>query len=102
VIDAVNVWEKLGCEVRIMDEGEYWPGRDVTRLRTQLDVYNRLIAGLGGALKDAADENGGSIESPIFAHPHFERLEAEGQGAHSEHIRQATGVISSTTPSNPS
>lgn len=37
---------------------------------------NGLVAA-AGALKDA-DEAGNGIESPIFAHKYFERLEAEG------------------------
>jgi hypothetical protein len=33
-------------------------------------------------LKDVADETGGpSVQSPIFSHPQFERLEAAGAAA---------------------
>lgn len=82
VVSAALVWKRLGLDVKIIDEGSYWPGRSITRLRANLTDYNHLIAGLGGALKDAADtENGDSVESPIFAHPRFERLEAEAQTA---------------------
>lgn len=78
VIGAALVWKRLGCDVVIRDEGRFWPGRRVKALRENLAAYNRLVAGLGGALKDAADERAGrSVESPIFAHPRFERLEAE-------------------------
>jgi hypothetical protein len=80
VISAALVWKRLGCDVKIIDEGHYWPGRSVKVLRKNLATYNHLIAGLGGALKDAADpENGDSVGSPIFAHPRFEHLEAEAQ-----------------------
>lgn len=61
VIDAVLVWKKLGCAVRITDEGDYWPGRDTQALRAQLDRYNRIVAGLGGALKDATAPRKGAV-----------------------------------------
>ncbi|MBC8009781.1 MAG: hypothetical protein H7067_06770 [Burkholderiales bacterium] len=93
VIDAALVWQKLGCDVRITDEGEYWPGRNEAKLRANLDHYDRLVAGLGGALKDAAEVHGVAVESPIFAHPRFEYMEAEGQNAHATAIRQTTGII---------
>jgi hypothetical protein len=74
---AALVWKRLGCDLKLIDEGRYWPGRSKTRLRQNLGDYNHLVAGLGGALKDAAKERGDSVESPIFAHPRFEHLEPE-------------------------
>lgn len=79
VISAALVWKRLGCDVKIIDEGHYWPGQSVKTLRENLATYNHLIAGLGGALKDVAEDTDRSIESPIFAHPRFEHLEAEAQ-----------------------
>lgn len=89
VIDAALVWQKLGCNVELIDEGNYWPGRKTEVLRTNLNQMNGLIAAMGGALKDANDEAGQSIDSPIFAHPRFEHLEAEGLSAHAPAIQQA-------------
>jgi hypothetical protein len=77
VISAALVWKRLGCDVKIQDEGHYWPGRRVSVLRENLATYNRLIAGFGGALKDASEDTDRSVESPIFTHPRFEHLEAE-------------------------
>lgn len=92
VIDAALVWGKLGCDVALMDEGDYWPRGNPDVLRTNLDEMNGLVAALGGALKDAGDEAGGpTVESPIFEHPRFEQIEAEGQTAHAETIRKVLG-----------
>jgi len=49
------------------------------------------VAALGGALKD--DAGGLSVVSPIFQHPQFERLEAEGATRHRRKTRQAVKVI---------
>lgn len=94
VIDAALVWKKLGCDVELIDEGGYWPGRKIETLRTNLNQMNGLIAAMGGALKDANDDGGPSVESPIFAHPRFEHLEAEGLAAHAPAIHQAVSTIS--------
>jgi hypothetical protein len=75
--------QSLGLEVRIEDEGGYWPERNEVALRTAVERMNRLVAGLAGAIKDAADDAGNSpsVESPIFEHPAFERLEGEAQAS---------------------
>ncbi len=80
VIDLLESARRLGCAVTISDEGDYWPGRDEAALRRNVDEMNGLVAATAGALKDAAEDGTGSgaIQSPIFAHPQFERLEAEG------------------------
>jgi hypothetical protein len=40
---------------------------------------NRAVAGMAGALRDFDGEKGAAgVQSPIFAHPQFEHLEAEG------------------------
>jgi hypothetical protein len=57
----------------------------------------RYLPGLlaGGALKDVADETGGApIASPIFSHPDFERLEAEGLSHNTTHTTQAVKAVS--------
>jgi hypothetical protein len=77
VISAALVWKRLGCQVKITDEGHYGPGRRVKTLRENLATYYRLIAGLGGAFKDATADTECTVEAPIFDHTHFERLEAE-------------------------
>ena len=83
VIDLILLWKKAGATVTISDEGEYWPGRDPRTLLERTESLNQFVAALAGATKDAADAAGGPpVQSPIFAHPHFERLEAEGAALH--------------------
>ena len=87
VIAALEIWRGLGATVKISDEGGYWPRRSERTLRQELDVMNGAIAGLAGALKDAGDEHGGPpVQSPIFAHPQFEHLEADGAARHGRKI----------------
>ena len=79
VIDLLAGARKSGLAVEIEDEGDYWPGRDEAALRRNLDEMNGVVAAAAGALKDmAADSPGPAVESPIFAHPQFEHLEAQG------------------------
>jgi hypothetical protein len=80
-VDIALAGQTLGLEVRIEDEGGYWPGRNEVALRATVERMNRLVAGLAGALKDTEDDSGNSpsVESPILEHPAFERLEAEAQ-----------------------
>jgi len=81
VIHLLDYWREMGAQVKVHDEGGYWESRSEKKLRQELDDYNRLIAGLGGAFKDACDASGGglSVESPIFSYKNFERLEHEGR-----------------------
>jgi hypothetical protein len=52
----------------------------VTELRRNLNEMNGVVAAAAGALKDCyeAAEGESPVQSPIFAHRQFERLEAEG------------------------
>lgn len=94
VIRALEVWQELGARVKISDEGEYWPHRSERKLRHELGLMNGAIAGAAGALKDIADESGGPpVQSPIFAHPQFERLEAEGVERVGGHVAQVIKAI---------
>lgn len=79
VIDLLAGARELGCSVKISDEGGYWPRRDMKALRKNVDEMNAAVAATAGVLKDLAGEDDGApIQSPILAHPQFERLEAEG------------------------
>jgi hypothetical protein len=79
VIDLLAGGQALGLAVEISDEGEYWPGRDLRALQRNLEEMNCVVAAAAGALKDGDQENDGAgVQAPIRAHPHFERLEAEG------------------------
>jgi len=93
VIDLALIWQKLGCEITIKDEGNYWPTRDKTKLRASILEMDQFVAALGGALKDASDEGGPSVESPIFAHGQFELLEAQGLSRHAAKVAQAAKLV---------
>jgi len=70
---------RLGCRVKVIDEGEYWPGRNEAVLRQNVGQMNGAIAAAAGAMKDFDRAKGAAgVQSPIFAHPQFEHLEAEG------------------------
>lgn len=93
VIDLVLLWKKAGAQVKITDEGGYWPGRNEAALRQNLDQMNRLVAAFAGALKDAADEGGPSVASPIFQHGQFELLEAQGLDHYAAQINQTVTTV---------
>jgi hypothetical protein len=80
ILSLLNFWRQMGMHVEVNDEGDYWETGSEKKLRDTLQGYNGLIAALAGAFKDAGDASGkgGSVESPIFAHRDFERLEAQG------------------------
>ena len=65
---------RLGFDVRVVDEGEYWETRDIEMLAGKVDDMNHLIAGLAGALHDKLGDDV-RLEAPIFEHPEFEHLE---------------------------
>jgi hypothetical protein len=79
-IDLLLLARELGLKVRIEDEGDYWPRRSERALRRNLDQLNAAIAGAAGAMRryDQAVNGVSAIQSPIFAHPDFARLEAVG------------------------
>jgi len=91
VIDLVYGMRRLGLKVGISDEGDYWPGRNLPALRRNLDEMNGVVASAAGAMKDFGESRGEpAVESPIFAHPQFERLEAEGAACgHTTRLRKA-------------
>ncbi len=102
VVDLALLWQRAGVSVRISDEGGYWPARDTRALRRQLDNYNRIVAGLAGMMKDATDEDRDGaeakssvapVQSPMFAHPDFERLEAEGAAQNSAMLRATRSAL---------
>ena len=89
-VELLTGFSALGVAVEISDEGGYWPNRDEAALRESVERMNGIVAALAGAMKDAADETGASpVRSPIFAHPQFERLEAEGATQHATKIAAA-------------
>lgn len=93
-VDLLAALRGPGLRVTIHDEGDYWPTRDATRLRCKVDQLNGIVAAVAGTMKDAADADGGApVQSPIFAHPQFERIEAEGAAANPEHLAAAARAL---------
>src|ERR1017187_6434050 len=80
VVNLLAAFRTPGLRVKISDEGDYWPRRSLARLRRNLDEMNGVVAASAGALKDHYEgaEGENRVQSPVFAHPQFERLEAEG------------------------
>jgi hypothetical protein len=84
VVDLLHGFRHLGLKITINDEGDYWPGQSLTVLRQNLDEMNGVVAATAGAMKDL-DSDGdreSGVNSPIFRHRDFERLEAEGDAKH--------------------
>ena len=86
VISLLDFWRGLGARVKVNDEGGYWKGRSVEKLRDELLGYDRLVAAVGGMFKDS--DNGLSVQSPIFDYKNFERLEHEGWQEFGGRLRQ--------------
>lgn len=80
VVDLLAGMRRLGLHVEVNDEGGFWPGRSLAALRRNLDEMNGIVAAAAGALKDFDESANGQsrVQSPIFAHKNFERMEAEG------------------------
>ena len=96
VIDLILLWQKAGATVTISDEGEYWPGRDPRTLLERTESLNQFVAALAGATKDACEAAGGPpVQSPIFVHPRFEHLEAEGLAKHGPMLGQVRAALDS-------
>jgi len=77
VIRLLDHAQTLGLSVTVQDEGDYWTHRDPDRLLKTVRDWNAMVARFGGRLKD----DGVNTQGPIFDHPEFEHLEAEGEDA---------------------
>jgi hypothetical protein len=79
VVAMLDAAKKMGFEVDCNDEGGYWQKRDIRALVKEIGQWDAFIAGFAGALKDASEQAGLSLASPITERMDFERLEAAGQ-----------------------
>jgi hypothetical protein len=98
VVNLLAACRTAGLRVKISDEGNYWPRRSLKNLRRKLDEMNGLVAAMAGALKDGCENPDGKsgVESPIFGHKHFERLEAEGAPRVAPAINKLRGLLKKT------
>lgn len=101
VIDLLRSWQRLGLDVEISDEGNYWPGRNTTALLAEVRHMNSAVAALAGAVKDATGESPVPVQAPIFRHTAFERLEAEGATQHAARLAQALRAVAESTAAKP-
>jgi hypothetical protein len=79
VVAMLDAAKRLGFDVTVNDESDYFEKRDVHGLVKAIGSWDQMIAAFGGSLKDAAGNAGMTIESPIFARKDFETLEMKGQ-----------------------
>jgi hypothetical protein len=93
VIALLDAAVKVGLDVVVNDEGDYWTKRDVNALARELDDDRSSLAALVGALKDTV---GGNFVAPIMQCPDFERLEAKG--VVTSELRQLIDVIKAVAP----
>ena len=94
VVDLLLGCQRAGMRVRISDEGSYWPGRRTAALGQILEEMNSVVAAAAGAFKDLDDGSIGSrVQSPIFAHARFERLEAEGAARGGLRLRRLVQAV---------
>lgn len=101
VIRMLEYAQELGIDVMIDDEGHFGPARysddhqearaagreptyvdhpathSVSTLVNECSDYNRMIAGMYGALKDSLKSQGAELQSPISQYANFEHLEAD-------------------------
>lgn len=93
IISLLDLWRDFGVSVKVMDEGEFWETRSMERLRERLNIYDRLVAGMAGALKDSIGKGPKGVQAEIFNDARFERLEAEGRAEFAVKIEAAHKLI---------
>ena len=89
--------KRIGFAVTVNDESDYFEKRDVHELVKAIGSWDEMLAGFGGALKDAAGESGMTIESPIFARKDFEQLEMKGQSQLPPGFSKVVRMLAETT-----
>lgn len=97
VVSMLDLWRDFGVDVKVLDEGEFWETRSVERLRERLATYDRLVAGMAGALKDSLGKGPKGVQAEIFNDTRFERLEAEGRAEFAAKIEEARRIIEDET-----
>lgn len=88
VVTILDAAKRIGLDVEVYDEGDYWDKRDVKALAREFGDDVQHLAAFFGVLKDAL---GDQIVAPIAERPDFEKLEAKG-AATPEMKRLATAI----------
>ena len=94
VLAVLEHMQQVGFQVKIDDESGFWRHRDLAALAKTIGEWDAMIAGLAGALKDAADTSGVGFDSPMLGRADFERLEMQALkidslAGHMEKLRTA-------------
>jgi hypothetical protein len=82
LINLLDKARELKILGEVHDEGKYWQNRDVEALIKEVGMWNRMVAGLYGQVRDAVEKAGGDpagLVAEIAKFKDFERLEAEGR-----------------------
>ncbi len=79
IVEMLDEIQKLGISCKVDDEGEYWSGRNLDNLMSNLRQYNFFVAALAGTFKNQSNEQVNIVQAPVLDYPNFEYLEAEGQ-----------------------
>ena len=82
VVRLLDHAAEIGVLAEAKDEGGYFDKRDAAALVSEIEDWNRMIAGAVGAMKDMLErlgQDGRSFESQITKYPDFEHLEAKGR-----------------------
>ena len=78
--DMAATLQKLGFDVKVRDESDFWKNRNVEALAKTVGEWDTGLAAMFGAIKDAAGGQGMTVESPMSGRSDFEQLEMKGQG----------------------
>jgi hypothetical protein len=87
----VAVLEKLrdlGFQVIVNDEGGFRESRNLDKLAASVLEYDSMVAGFTGAVRDAVEQQGMTVQSPMAGRPGFDRLEMEGQAGLADILRE--------------
>jgi len=80
VLAILEHLQKLGFDVKVRDESDFWKNRNVEALAKTVGEWDTGLAAMFGAIKDAAGGQGMTVESPMSGRSDFEQLEMKGQG----------------------
>lgn len=76
LVALLDAAAELGLLDEVGDEGGYWEKRDIQKLAEEVTMWNTMVAGVVGRVKDMF---GSDTVAPISNFPNFEHLEAKAQ-----------------------
>ena len=88
----------LGLQVNVSDEGDYWEKRDVKALAANIGEWDKMIAGFGGAMKDALGGSALGLETAMDGRTDSESLEAHAPADIAEKARQLAQLVKALVP----